>query len=319
MIRGTDQAMWDRIKRIPFNVRIPDEEQDKELPARLLAEQSGILAWAVRGCLEWQDLHSLGVPTEVRVATARYRQDMDTIAVFIDDCCVVRPENTVKAGKLYDAYKEWCAANGEKPISAKALATVLVVKHRPARLRRDWAGYERVGHYRHEQPDVDAAGARERPSVHRRGVALGRRPAVLYRRLRDLRRRLQLMRRGLLTAIAVLTAACSAGIGGRAPTPTTGPFQCGYELRREGGFYNRIEVMAYGSDAQVCDQIARHFFPYQMPAVQPQSQTLGRVLVCKGTLGTSEVRIYDEHPFGDQASALCTTWLRGQWVADSTR
>jgi putative DNA primase/helicase len=54
----------------------------RSYPAKLQAEQSGILAWAVRGCLEWQRLHSLGVPTEVRVARASYRQDMDTIAAF---------------------------------------------------------------------------------------------------------------------------------------------------------------------------------------------------------------------------------------------
>lgn len=146
VIRGTDSAMWDRIKLVPFNVRIPDEEQDKELPAKLQAEQSGILTWAVRGCLDWQQLHSLGIPTEVRAATASYRQDMDTVAAFIDDCCTVRAENTVKASKLYDAYKEWCATNGEKPMSAKALGQRLLERsqYQPTRIgkegSRGWKG-----------------------------------------------------------------------------------------------------------------------------------------------------------------------------------
>jgi putative DNA primase/helicase len=32
VIRGTDHAIWDRIRLIPFNVRIPDAQQDKDLP-----------------------------------------------------------------------------------------------------------------------------------------------------------------------------------------------------------------------------------------------------------------------------------------------
>jgi P4 family phage/plasmid primase-like protien len=53
-IRGTDPAIWDRIRLVPFEVRIPDAEQDRELPAKLREELPGIMAWAVRGCLDWQ-------------------------------------------------------------------------------------------------------------------------------------------------------------------------------------------------------------------------------------------------------------------------
>ena len=49
VVRGTDSAIWDRIRLIPFTVTIPEDERDKHLPARLLAELPGILAWiAVR-------------------------------------------------------------------------------------------------------------------------------------------------------------------------------------------------------------------------------------------------------------------------------
>jgi len=51
---GTDNAIWDRIRLIPFNVTIPPEEQDKNLTEKLEAELPGILAWAVEGCLAWQ-------------------------------------------------------------------------------------------------------------------------------------------------------------------------------------------------------------------------------------------------------------------------
>jgi putative DNA primase/helicase len=74
VIRGTDKGIWDRIRPIPFTVSIPEERQDKELANKLMTELAGILAWAVRGCLEWQRT-GLGVPEEVREATEGYRTE----------------------------------------------------------------------------------------------------------------------------------------------------------------------------------------------------------------------------------------------------
>ena len=53
-VRGTDHGIWRRLRLVPFTVTIPDDEQDKQLPVKLVAEYAGILAWAVQGCLEWQ-------------------------------------------------------------------------------------------------------------------------------------------------------------------------------------------------------------------------------------------------------------------------
>ena len=52
-IRGTDYAVWRRVKLIPFAVTIPESKQDKHLTDKLKSEISGILNWAIRGCLDW--------------------------------------------------------------------------------------------------------------------------------------------------------------------------------------------------------------------------------------------------------------------------
>jgi len=52
VIIGTDEAIWRRIRLIPFTVTIPPEERDKQLLEKLQRELPGILAWAVRGCLD---------------------------------------------------------------------------------------------------------------------------------------------------------------------------------------------------------------------------------------------------------------------------
>jgi putative DNA primase/helicase len=102
-IRGTDHAIWRRIKRLPFTVTIPDEEQDKDLPATLRTELPGILAWAVQGCLAWQR-EGLGPPEEVQAATKDYRTAMDVVARFLEECCLVSAQVRVKTSDLYAAY-----------------------------------------------------------------------------------------------------------------------------------------------------------------------------------------------------------------------
>ena len=113
-VRGTDLAIWRRLKLIPFTVTIPEEEQDKSLPGQLAQELPGILAWCVRGCLDWQEL-GLDPPDEVEAATASYKQDEDIIGVFLSEECHVSSELRTRASSLYARYKKWAEASGEHP------------------------------------------------------------------------------------------------------------------------------------------------------------------------------------------------------------
>jgi putative DNA primase/helicase len=119
-IRGTDHAIWRRIRLIPFDVTFAPSQQDKALTEKLRAELPGILAWAVQGCIQWQR-DGLSLPDEVRTATAAYREEMDALAAFLADCCTIHPEAQVTANDLGTAYQSWCEANGEKPLKSIAL------------------------------------------------------------------------------------------------------------------------------------------------------------------------------------------------------
>src|SRR5205823_5527169 len=124
-IRGTDKGIWDRIRLIPFMVRIPEAEQDKRLLEKLRAELPGILRWAVDGCLAWQR-DGLGTATAVREATEGYRQEMDVLGRFIEECCVVEPRATVKSSSLYEAYKKWCDETRENALAQRTFSQRLV-------------------------------------------------------------------------------------------------------------------------------------------------------------------------------------------------
>ena len=113
-IRGTDAAIWRRIRLVPWAVTIPPAEQDKKLPIALRHELAGILAWVVRGCLQWRR-DGLQAPDEVRKATGEYRAEMDVLAGFLVECCELDTGHWEYAKDLYECYKRWCDENGERP------------------------------------------------------------------------------------------------------------------------------------------------------------------------------------------------------------
>ena len=117
MITETSNAIWRRLRLIPFTVTIPEDKQDKRLTEKLVAEWPGILAWAVRGCLDWQQRQcDLALPEAVHEATAEYRNDSDHVGDFISERCVVWPDSQgMKTPKerIYSAYTEWCRSVGE--------------------------------------------------------------------------------------------------------------------------------------------------------------------------------------------------------------
>lgn len=141
-ITGTDHAIWRRIRMTPFEVTIPDDEQDKRLAEKLKAELPGILAWAVRGCLEWQR-GGLAPPPQVGRATAAYRADMDTIGDFLRDCTRPDAAGIVTAKAIYAAYLRWCEQNGERALSQKQLGGRLT--ERGFNRRRGGQGHLWVG------------------------------------------------------------------------------------------------------------------------------------------------------------------------------
>jgi P4 family phage/plasmid primase-like protien len=168
VIQGTDDAIWDRLRLIPFTQRFDGDRQDPKLPEKLRAELPGVLAWMVEGCLEWQE-HGLGEPESVRQATDQYRAEMDTLAAFIEDRCVVREGLVAPATPLYKQYQMWCDDAGEKPETQKMFGMRLrergfvsdKIKRGPHKDRKGWFG---IG-LRADQPDPeDPESSNDEPS-----------------------------------------------------------------------------------------------------------------------------------------------------------
>jgi putative DNA primase/helicase len=119
IINGTDEGIWRRINLIPFKVTVPDHKVDKYLQDKLRTELPGILKWAVDGCLEWEK-SGLEVPSEVTSATESYRTEMDAVAAFITECCVIEKTAKTKASFLYIQFQSWCTDTGAELITSTA-------------------------------------------------------------------------------------------------------------------------------------------------------------------------------------------------------
>jgi len=125
-IRGTDDAIWSRVRLVPFEVSFKGRE-DLELGEKLEAELSGILNWAIQGCLDWQR-HGLNPPEKVQAATREYREEMDVFGPFIRECCVIHREAEVRANNLWNAYKAWCADNSQREQNQTKFGKYLTAK-----------------------------------------------------------------------------------------------------------------------------------------------------------------------------------------------
>ena len=109
-VMGNDHAIWRRLRLVPFETTFwkpedhpdggkgldPALRVDPQMGQKLAAEREGILAWLVRGCLDWQH-HGLTTPERVVEATQAYRAAEDVLKLFLDECCDLHKEARVRA------------------------------------------------------------------------------------------------------------------------------------------------------------------------------------------------------------------------------
>ena len=120
IVTDDSHGFWRRVRQIPF-VRQFDLEIEPGLENVLRAEAPGILAWAVRGCLEWQTL-GLDSPSIVKEATEAYREASDPVRDFVADRCILDPGAQVTVAVLWEDYLDWYLQTGEQhPLERPAL------------------------------------------------------------------------------------------------------------------------------------------------------------------------------------------------------
>ena len=106
-----DKAMRRRLRFAPFT-RTPTTV-DRHLHTKLEAEYPAILAWMIRGALDWQK-NGLGDAAVVLASTESYFEDEDILQDWIHTELTSGSQNDfVKSRDLWQSWQRWCRASGE--------------------------------------------------------------------------------------------------------------------------------------------------------------------------------------------------------------
>jgi putative DNA primase/helicase len=125
IIPSDDQAVFNRMRVIPFDNIIPKSKQDGNLKDKLEVEFPGIMAWAVRGAMRWYKSRSLPDPPAIEAAGAAYRSAMDNVARFLEDCCDLEAAGSTGCTALYNAFIRWAQQQHASMVSVKKFSQTL--------------------------------------------------------------------------------------------------------------------------------------------------------------------------------------------------
>ncbi len=145
-VDSTDQAMWRRMRLIPFERVFSPEEQDPDLSARLVDEHAGILVWMLQG-LWMYAAQGLNEPEAVIKATAKYRDEMDSVKRFIESQAELVHDERASISDMKDAYKDWCRDEGLRPLAASQFNHALEnlgCEQKKSGNQRYWSGVKLV-------------------------------------------------------------------------------------------------------------------------------------------------------------------------------
>lgn len=114
-VGAMDEGIWRRLIVIPFNAKIQPKNDIKNY-ADYLVENAGeyIIKWLVEGAEKIiRAGFNITLPDAVEDALRKYKRDNDWLSHFIEDCCETDLAFEEQSGKLYDAYRAYCARVGE--------------------------------------------------------------------------------------------------------------------------------------------------------------------------------------------------------------
>jgi len=118
-VRDMSHGFWRRWMVVRFNREFMEHEQDKGLTDRIIEnEKAQILWWALEGASRLAKNNNYSVPVSVQMAVDTWRQEADTAAVYLENCCAVGEEYETRSSQVYTHYREWAKSMGHGALSS---------------------------------------------------------------------------------------------------------------------------------------------------------------------------------------------------------
>jgi len=117
-------AYFRRFMIIPFDVTIPDDEQDKDLSKKIIqSELSGVFNWILAGLERLLEQKGFTSNDKINKRLEDYKKQSDSIQMFIEEENYVKDLNTTTSLKiLYRCYKDYSEENGYKQCSVRTFS-----------------------------------------------------------------------------------------------------------------------------------------------------------------------------------------------------
>lgn len=114
IIKGSDHGIWRRLMLLPFTRTFdsdPTVQKDVHRDQKLAKEMPGILNWVVQGYLAYKKLGLQPVGT-VLEARNEYREDMDLLAEWLNECCEFAPYHMDTTANLWASWEQFAKSRG---------------------------------------------------------------------------------------------------------------------------------------------------------------------------------------------------------------
>jgi len=139
-VEHTD-AFFRRFLIMGFDVTIPEDKQDKELPQKIIGnELSGVFNWILEGLERLLVQKKFSKCTAIENALGDYKKDSDSVKLFIDEFGYeTAPEKHTTVKELYSQYRPFCIEDGFRPVNKSNFMKRL--KHHKILIERKSGGY----------------------------------------------------------------------------------------------------------------------------------------------------------------------------------
>ena len=121
--------------------------EDLNLERTLRGELEGILLWAIEG---WKRLNKRGrfiEPESGRELAAQLEEITSPISSFVDQHCIIDPDEQVDVPDLYEAYQRWCHSTGREPTNDSVFGRDLQTRFPSVKRRQRGASAGRMRFY----------------------------------------------------------------------------------------------------------------------------------------------------------------------------
>jgi putative DNA primase/helicase len=143
-IKGADEGIWSRIRRVDWTRFFTEDERDPWLTHKLAEEAPGILNWVIEGARLWYE-SGLGEPEVVKTASRNYRHTSDELLGFIGTVVIEDDDGSINGSDLMGQYLDWAIDENVRPWSRRALYEAIVERVEGVRKVKKSDGVHLVG------------------------------------------------------------------------------------------------------------------------------------------------------------------------------